>query len=171
VLFSAGTSLPCPSEPRARPVAPSTEPKNGEPIRTQAPTQDAATYVVLDEFPDGRIFRKTDEAEADRETVIQDILSGQYKKPVRVIAFYTAEGWGTRRGRGHCSRDRLRRHATFVERVSDLLPVGCDLERGPTAINSRSIARNQTDPAKQMCVMCVCLRPRPFSGPNRLQTI
>ncbi len=44
-----------------------------------APTHDATTYLVLDEFPDGRIFRETDEAEADRETVVQDIVSGQYK--------------------------------------------------------------------------------------------
>jgi hypothetical protein len=44
-----------------------------------APTHGAATYVVLDEFEDGRIFRETDEAEADRETFIQDIVSGQYK--------------------------------------------------------------------------------------------
>jgi hypothetical protein len=48
---------------------------------------------VLDEFPDGRVFRETDEAEATRETVIEDIVTGQYKKPVRVIAFNTAEGW------------------------------------------------------------------------------
>jgi hypothetical protein len=45
-----------------------------------APSHDTATYLVLDEFPDGRIFRETDEAEADRDTVIQDIVSGQYKK-------------------------------------------------------------------------------------------
>jgi hypothetical protein len=49
-----------------------------------------ATHLVLDEFEDGRIFRETDEAEADRETVIQDIVSGQYKKPVRVISFNTS---------------------------------------------------------------------------------
>jgi hypothetical protein len=58
-----------------------------------APSHDAATYLVLDEFPDGRVFRETDEAEADRETVIEHIVSGQYKKPVRVIAFNTAECW------------------------------------------------------------------------------
>jgi hypothetical protein len=31
--------------------------------------------------------------EADSETVIADIISGQYKKPVRVVAFNTAGGW------------------------------------------------------------------------------
>ncbi len=39
-----------------------------------APTHDAATYLVLDEFPDGLI--ETGEAEADQEMVIQDIVSG-----------------------------------------------------------------------------------------------
>jgi hypothetical protein len=29
----------------------------------------------------------------DFETVVQDLLSGQYKNPVRVISFNTAEGW------------------------------------------------------------------------------
>ena len=30
---------------------------------------------------------------ADLETVILDLLEGQYKNPIRVIAFDTAEGW------------------------------------------------------------------------------
>ncbi len=94
-----------------------------------APTHDAATtYLVLDDFPDGRIFRETDEAEANRETVIQDIVSGQYKKPVRVISFNAAEGWArdvtediAREIVDTC--EPLSRSAReFVERVSDLLP-------------------------------------------------
>ncbi len=98
-----------------------------------APTHDAATCLVLDEFPDGRIFRGTDEADAGRETVIEDIVSGQYKKPVRVIAFNTAEGWArdvtqdiAREIVDTC--EPLSRSAReFVDRVSDLLPV--DFER------------------------------------------
>jgi hypothetical protein len=97
-----------------------------------APTHDAATYLVLDEFPDGRIFRETDEAEANRDTVIQDIFNGQYKKPVRVVAFNTARGWArdvtddiareivdTCRPLSASARD-------FVERVTNLLPVDFD---------------------------------------------
>ncbi len=93
-----------------------------------APTHDAATYLVLDEFPDGRIFRETDEAEADRETVVQDIVSGQYKKPVCVIAFNTAEGWSRdvtqdiAREIVESSEPLSRSARDFVERVSDLLP-------------------------------------------------
>jgi hypothetical protein len=34
-----------------------------------------------------------DAEDTDRETVIGDLLDGQYKNPVRVVAFNTAERW------------------------------------------------------------------------------
>jgi hypothetical protein len=40
-----------------------------------------------------RAFVETDIAEADRETVVRDFLSGQYSNALRVVAFNTAEGW------------------------------------------------------------------------------
>jgi len=52
-------------------------------------------YLVLDDFG-GRIgsaWRETDAEAARLETVIADLLDGQYSSPVRVIAFNTAEGW------------------------------------------------------------------------------
>jgi hypothetical protein len=45
-------------------------------------------YLVEDDYGHvGRAFRETDAAKADRETVLQDLLSGQFNDPVRVIAF------------------------------------------------------------------------------------
>ena len=32
-------------------------------------------------------------AQADLKTVVADMLSGQYRHPLRVVAFNTAEGW------------------------------------------------------------------------------
>jgi hypothetical protein len=87
---------------------------------------------VLDEFEDGRIYRETDEAEADRDTVTADIVSGQYKKPARVIAFNTAEGWARDVTQDIAreivdTSDALSASARdFVERVSDLLPAWRD---------------------------------------------
>ena len=55
---------------------------------------DQDTYIVLDDL--GRIgcaWRETDVDGADRETLIRDLVEGQYSKPVRIIAFNTAEGW------------------------------------------------------------------------------
>ena len=62
-----------------------------------APGQSApgvTVYIVLNDFgPLGRAYCETDETEADEETVVDNILSGQYSHPVAVIAFNTAEGW------------------------------------------------------------------------------
>jgi hypothetical protein len=39
------------------------------------------------------IWREADSDETDRETVLSDQLSGQYRNPARVIAFNVSEGW------------------------------------------------------------------------------
>ena len=55
---------------------------------------DQTVYLVADDFGKyGRAWRETDCDTADFETVIQDLLSGEYKNPIRVIAFNTAEHW------------------------------------------------------------------------------
>jgi hypothetical protein len=49
---------------------------------------------VLEDF--GRIgccWHQTDADNADRETLIRDLVEGQYRQPVRIVAFNTAEGW------------------------------------------------------------------------------
>src|SRR6476660_1833473 len=56
--------------------------------------QDQTVYLVADDFGKiGRAWRETDYETTDLETTIQDLLSGQYNNPIRVIAFNTAEGW------------------------------------------------------------------------------
>jgi len=58
------------------------------------PSREGTVYLVLDDFGHlGRAYRETDPAEADRKTVVADLLSGQYRHPLRVVAFNTAEGW------------------------------------------------------------------------------
>ena len=53
-----------------------------------------SVYLVVDDFGDlGRCWRETDVEATDLETVITDMLDGQYNSPVRVIGFNTAEGW------------------------------------------------------------------------------
>jgi hypothetical protein len=55
---------------------------------------DQNVYLVVDDFGrNGRAYRETDVENADLETVIIDLLDGQYKNPIRVIGFNTAEGW------------------------------------------------------------------------------
>lgn len=51
-------------------------------------------YMVLDDFGSlGRAWRETDEAGTSRAALLRNLLDGQYEKPVRVVAFNTAEGW------------------------------------------------------------------------------
>ena len=51
-------------------------------------------YLVLEDFGRlGRAWRETDEDATDRETLILNLLSGEYKNPVRIVAFNTAERW------------------------------------------------------------------------------
>jgi hypothetical protein len=60
-----------------------------------ASPDDRDTYLVLDDFGErlGRAWRETGEERTDRETVISDLIDGQYSNPARVIAFNTAERW------------------------------------------------------------------------------
>jgi hypothetical protein len=55
---------------------------------------DQDTYLVLDDF--GRIgcsWRETDAERADRETLIRELVDGQYRHPIRIVAFNSSEGW------------------------------------------------------------------------------
>jgi hypothetical protein len=55
---------------------------------------DTDVYIVLQDYQDlGRAYRETDEEQADRETLIRDLIDGQYDRPVRIVAFNTAQRW------------------------------------------------------------------------------
>jgi hypothetical protein len=57
---------------------------------------DVTVYLVEEEFGQcARGYVKTDSAEADLETIIRNLISGQYVSPLRVVAFNTAEGWSS----------------------------------------------------------------------------
>ena len=51
-------------------------------------------YIVVNNYGKlGPAFAETDMGEADLETTITDLMSGQYDDPVRVVAFNTSERW------------------------------------------------------------------------------
>ena len=55
---------------------------------------DQTVYLVAEDFGRlGRAWREADYEATDLETVLQDLMSGQYSNPIRVIAFNTAERW------------------------------------------------------------------------------
>src|SRR6516162_11053715 len=79
---------------------------------------DQDTYLVLDDYgPLGCAWRETEVDKADRETLIRDLVEGQYSHPARIVAFNTAEGWS--RDVTSDIADELRRR--FVE-LGDVAP-------------------------------------------------
>jgi hypothetical protein len=55
---------------------------------------DRTIYLVADDLgKPGRAWREADYEATNLETVIQDLLTGQYSKPIRVVGFNTAECW------------------------------------------------------------------------------
>ena len=55
---------------------------------------DQTVYLVVDSFGRlGTAYRETDIERTDLETVITDLMSGQFNDPVRVVAFNTLEHW------------------------------------------------------------------------------
>ena len=68
--------------------------RNPTPLAPGQPVSNVTVHVVLNDFgPLGRAYVETDEVDADEETIIESILSGQYSHPLRVVAFNAAEGW------------------------------------------------------------------------------
>lgn len=68
---------------------------------------DRDIYLVLEDFRDGAAWRETDESATDLITIITDLIAGQYRAPLRVVAFNPAERW---------SRDASEEIANELER-------------------------------------------------------
>ncbi len=55
--------------------------------------EDATLHVVECAFGKIRYLKEMDLADADQETVIRDLVDGQFDRPLRVIALNPFEGW------------------------------------------------------------------------------
>jgi hypothetical protein len=54
---------------------------------------DQTAYLVIDRFDGLGVYRETEVERADLETIITDLMSGQFNDPVRIVAFNTLEHW------------------------------------------------------------------------------
>ena len=88
----------------------------------------------------GQIWPEADAEATDPETVIIDLLTGQYSSPVRVVAFNTAERW---------SED-------VSEDVADKLRRRCDLQmRELPASISDFVERHEKQNRQQLMLRLV----------------
>jgi hypothetical protein len=75
-------------------------------------------YLVINNYGNfGPAFAETDVSEADLETIITDLMSGQYDDPVRVVAFNTSERWSE-----DASEDVAREIMLRLDLAGDALP-------------------------------------------------
>jgi hypothetical protein len=73
---------------------------------------DHDVYLVVDDLGRlGRVWREADFEATDFETVVTELLEGQYKHPIGIFSFNSAEGW---------SRDGSADVATELQRRCDL---------------------------------------------------
>ena len=93
--------------------------------------QDQTVYIVEDDFGRSRAYRETNVEEADLETTIQDLISGQYNDPIRVVCFNTAEGWSQDVSED-IALEIQRRHDLMAEDVPSHLQNFVDHHVGPT---------------------------------------
>jgi hypothetical protein len=105
------------------------------------PGNDQTVYLVLDDFGrHGLAWRETDVEATDLETVITDMLSGQYSDPVRVVGFNTAEGW---------SRD-------VSDDVADEVRRRCDMQMTEVPDNLQSfMERHENRDRRQLALRLV----------------
>jgi hypothetical protein len=116
---------------------------------------DRDVYLVLDDFGErlGCAWRETEEESADRHAVITDLVDGQYRNPVRVIALNTAKGW-SRDGSAEIADEIARRCAmdgfdvppaleSFVDRHGSGRPVQLPLPLRRQALQFKSAAPEQ----------------------------
>ena len=79
--------------------------------------RDQTVYLVEDELRRNRSLLSQDrDFEADLETTIRDLISGQYNDPVRIVAFNTDEGWSQDVSED-IAREIQRRHDIIAEDV------------------------------------------------------
>jgi hypothetical protein len=105
----------------------------------------AGTSTSIEDYGDlGRVFRETDIAEADHDTIVRNMISGEYEDPLRVVAFNTVEGW---------SRD------VSEEIAYDVLDRAYDADTTLSAGAKRFIDRHVTPSAKRPPAPSVLRQP------------
>ncbi len=76
------------------------------------PSDSETIYLVLDDFGDrGQAYREADTQGSDLESVLDGLMVGEYRNPVRIVAFNTAAQW---------SRDVSADIAREIQRRCDL---------------------------------------------------
>jgi hypothetical protein len=101
---------------------------------------DQDVYLVVDDLGRlGRVWREADVAATDFQTVVTDLLDGQYTNPVGVFCFNADEGW---------SRD-------VSEDVARELHRRCDLAGREVPAGLADFIKRHEGPARQLTLRLI----------------
>jgi hypothetical protein len=81
---------------------------------------DREIYLVLERFREGAAWRETDEADTDLSTVVEDLLTGRYELPLRIVVFNAVQRW-SRDASGEIAEELDRRISAEGRGVSEAL--------------------------------------------------
>jgi hypothetical protein len=95
---------------------------------------DQTAYLVIDRFRGDTVYRETEVERADLETIITDLMSGQFNHPVRIVAFNTLEHW---------SED-------VSEYIAFEIQTRCDIEGTPVPEHIRDFVASFTSSVRQL---------------------
>src|SRR3979490_270108 len=96
---------------------------------------DQTVYLVVDRFGQlGSAYRETEVERTDLETIITDLMSGQFNDPVRVVAFNTLEHW---------SED-------VSKQIADEMQTRCDIEGVAVPEHGSDFVASHTSPTRQL---------------------
>jgi hypothetical protein len=100
---------------------------------------DETVYLVVDSFSNGTVYRETEIEKADVETIVGDLMSGQYNSPVRIVAFNTLEHW---------SQD-------VSSDIAAEIQLRCDIDGVPVPEHVTDFVQNHVRPAQQPALRLV----------------
>jgi hypothetical protein len=96
---------------------------------------DQTAYLVIDRFGGmGSVYRETEVERADLETIITDLMSGQFNDPIRIVAFNTLEHWSE-----DVSKD-----------VAREIQTRCDIEGEDVPESTRDFVDSHAGPDRQL---------------------
>ena len=111
-------------------------PKNGWTPKVVPYGADQTVYLVVDRFQSANVYRETEIERADLDTIIADLLSGQFNDPVRVVAFNTLEHW---------SKDVSQEVAREIE-------TRCDIQGEPVPDHLQEFVHGHANPERQLAL-------------------
>jgi hypothetical protein len=101
---------------------------------------DQTVYLVIDRFGGlGTVYRETEVERTDLETIVSDLMSGQFNDPVRVVAFNTLEHW--------CE--------DVSEDIATEIQTRCDIEGVAVPEHIHDFVASYTGPTRQLALRLV----------------